>query len=250
MTEERKTLDIQYQFRFPDGGSLDFTLSLNPRSLEQVESDQKKAPAWTSLGFHQCPNCPLDAKTYPRCPVAVNLVKMTEECGGLWSYDKVHLEVTTPERIVSKDTTMQAGVSSLLGLAMATSACPHAEFFKPMARFHLPFASEAETIYRATSMYLLAQYFLHKQGGEADLELDGLVKIYRNLQIINSALAARLRAASEKDAAVNAVILLDLFAKVMPYTINDSLDEIRYLFAPFLAGAEQIPMKGTMNQNT
>lgn len=250
MTEERKTLDIQYQFRFPDGGSLDFTLSLNARSLEQVENDQKKAPAWTSLGFHQCPNCPLDAKTHPCCPVAVNLVKMTEECGGLWSYDKVHLEVTTPERIVSKDTTMQAGVSSLLGLAMATSACPHAEFFKPMARFHLPFASEAETIYRATSMYLLAQYFLHKQGREADLDLDGLVKIYRNLQIINSALAARLRAASEKDAAVNAVILLDLFAKVMPYTINDSLDEIRYLFAPFLAGAEQIPMKGTMNQNT
>ncbi len=245
MSKEIKTLDIQYRFCFPDGGSLDFTLSLNPRSLEQVESNPKNVPAWTSLGFHQCPNCPLNAKTHPHCPVAVNLVKLTEECGGLWSYDKVHLEVTTPERVVSKDTTMQAGVSSLLGLVMATSACPHAEFFKPMARFHLPFASEDETIYRATSMYLLAQYFLHKQGGEADLELDGLVKIYRNLQIINSALAARLRAASERDAAVNAVILLDLFAKVMPYTINDSLDEIRHLFAPFLADAG-----GTMNQNT
>jgi hypothetical protein len=33
---------------------------------------------------------------------------------------------------------------------------------KPMARFHLPLASEEETIYRATTMYLLAQYFLRE----------------------------------------------------------------------------------------
>ncbi len=239
MSEEREALDIQYQFRFPDGGGLDFTVSLNPYTLGQLDNTQQKPASWTALGFHQCPNCPLDAETYPHCPVAVNLVKLVNGSDNLWSYDKVHLEVATPERTVSKDTTMQAGVSSLLGLIMATSACPHVEFFKPMARFHLPLASEAETIYRATSMYLLAQYFLHKQGEEADFELVGLVEIYRNLQIINSALAARLRAASEKDAAVNAVILLDLFAKALPYTISDSLDEMRHLFTAFLANGEK-----------
>lgn len=149
------------------------------------------------------------------------------------SYDKVRLEVTTPERTISKDTTAQIGISSLLGLIIATSACPHTGAFKPMARFHLPFSSEPETIYRATSMYLLAQYFLRKQGGEADLDLKGLTAIYRNIETVNKALASRLRAASEQDAAVNAIVLLDLFAKILPYTIDDSLDEINHLFSPF-----------------
>lgn len=161
-----------------------------------------------------------------------------EGCGGLISYEKVRLEVTTPERTVSKNTTAQTGISSLLGLIVATSGCPHTGFFKPMARFHLPFASETETIYRASSMYLLAQFFIRKQGGEADLDMEGLVKIYRNLQIVNTALATRLRAASQQDAAVNAVVLLDSFAKTLPYTIADSLDEIRFLFMSFLVPDE------------
>ena len=37
---------------------------------------------------------------------------------------------------------------------MALSGCPVLEQLKPMARFHLPFASVEETIYRAASMYL------------------------------------------------------------------------------------------------
>ena len=62
---------------------------------------------------------------------------------------------------------------------MATSGCPHMDFFKPMARFHLPLANAEETVYRATSMYLLAQYFLQREGKEADMELEGLKKYIR-----------------------------------------------------------------------
>ena len=43
-----------------------------------------------------------------------------------------------------------------------------------MARFHLPLASSAETIYRSVSMYFMAQYFLAKEGKEPDLELEGI----------------------------------------------------------------------------
>ena len=121
-----------------------------------------------------------------------------------------------------------------MGLIMATSGCPHTSFFKPMARFHLPLASADETIYRATSMYLLAQYFLRKQGQETDLELEGLAKIYHNIQLINKALAERLRAITDKDSAINALILLDIFAQTLPYAIEDSLEEVRYLFTPYL----------------
>jgi len=33
---------------------------------------------------------------------------------------------------------------------------------------------------------------------------------------------------------VNSIVLLDLYAKNLPYVIDDSLEEIRYLFEPFL----------------
>jgi hypothetical protein len=107
-------------------------------------------------------------------------------------------------------------------------------FFKPMARFHLPLASEDETVYRAAANYLLAQYFLCNQGKKPDFELKGLKTIYQNMQIINTTIAQRLRAATETDSSVNAIILLDLYAKAMPYVIKEALEEIRQLFVPFL----------------
>lgn len=229
-----KALTIRYHFFLQNGNYLDFDVRLDPNTLNQIDDSTGDHPDWAALTFHQCSNCPLNPSDSPYCPVALNIIKVMEGCGDLVSYEKVRLEVTTPERTVSKDTTAQSGISSLLGLIVATSGCPHTGFFKPMARFHLPFASEAETIYRASSMYLLAQYFIQKEGGQADPDLQGLVKIYHNLQIINNALAVRLRAASSQDAAVNAVVLLDSFAKILPYTIADSLDEIRNLFISFL----------------
>jgi hypothetical protein len=149
------------------------------------------------------------------------------------SYDAVDVEVITAERTVVKHTTAQRTISSLMGLVTATSGCPHTDYLKPLARFHLPLASEEETIFRASAMYLLAQYFRHKQGLEADLELRGLTQRYRELHEVNLAMAQRLRAATSTDAAANAVVLLDLFAKSLPYAIEESLGEIAYLFKPY-----------------
>jgi hypothetical protein len=106
-----------------------------------------------------------------------------------------------------------------------------------MARFHLPLATEEETIYRATSMYLLAQYFRAQEGGTPDLALDGLLEIYERMHTVNMNIASRLRKAVEKDSSLNALVLLDLFSKALPDTIEYSLDEIRYLFRPYLAGS-------------
>ena len=55
-------------------------------------------------------------------------------------------------------------VFSLIGIYMVTSGCPIMDKLRPMARFHLPFASTEETIYRAISTYLLGQYFLEQKG--------------------------------------------------------------------------------------
>jgi uncharacterized protein (DUF2236 family) len=140
------------------------------------------------------------------------------------------MEVTTPERMVTKNTTAQRAVSSLMGLVMATSGCPHMAFLKPMARYHLPFATQEETIFRAVSTYLLEQYFRHKQGLSTDLELENLKEIYAEIRIVNNAIASRLRTVSVQDSAVNAVVQLDMFAQILPYSIEDSLEDLRYLF--------------------
>jgi len=228
-----KNLPIKYLFHFPDGSEERFDLELDRETLELRGNTPGELPAWTRLDFHQCPSCPLTPAEHPHCPLALNLVNLAQRFDGLLSHDKVEMEVTMEERTITQRTTAQKGISSLMGLVIATSGCPHAAFLRPMARFHLPLASNEETTYRATSMYLLAQYFVKKGGGSADLELDGLSRIYREMGTVNKSIANRLRAATTSDSSVNALIVLDVFAKTVEMVIEESLARIRHLFEPY-----------------
>jgi hypothetical protein len=228
------TVNIQYKFTLPDQSNEIFDLQFDSADLVLINNIPSTLPSWTDLAYYQCPNCILDPDIYSFCPLSANLVNIVNRFKGLLSFDKVTIDVSTHERIVSQQTTVQRGISSLMGLIIATSGCPHTSFFRPMARFHLPLSSKEETIYRATSMYLLAQYFLNKEKYKADLELEGLKIIYENAQIVNTSIADRLRAASDTDSSVNAITLLDMYAQSMPFAIGDSLEDIKYLFTPFL----------------
>ena len=227
-----QTLNIIYRFIFPNGRKEIIEVEIDTQTMESLPagSGTGKPPSWCKLDFHQCTNCPLRTDTHPYCPLATRLVKLMEVSSDALSYDEVEMEVTTPERMVIQNTTAQRAVSSLMGLIMATSGCPHMSFLKPMARYHLPLASEEETIFRAVSTYLLAQYFRHKNALSMDMELENLKKIYAEIGVVNQSMASRLRTLSVEDSAINAVVLLDIFAKMMPYSIEDSLEEIRYLF--------------------
>ena len=207
---------------------------LDARTLDLVAGVPSSLPPWTDIDFHQCPNCLLQAQTHPKCPVAVHLVRLVESFEQFQSHDVIRVEITTPERITFHETSAQKGLSSLLGLIMSTCGCPHMEFFKPMARFHLPFANSLETTFRAVSMYLIAQYFRRRKEMETDLDLIGLKEIYSNIQIINAAMAERLRAITSKDVALNALVVLDIFAQSVPYSIDESLEEIKHLFTSYL----------------
>jgi len=44
----------------------------------------------------------------------------------------------------------------------------------------------------------------------------------------------RLQAATEQDASLNAVVILDSFAKMIPMTIDGSIHELEQLFWPYL----------------
>lgn len=234
-----KPVIIRYCFSFADGYQEVFDLHIDAQRIELIGDDPDSLPLWTELDFHKCPNCLLTKRTHTHCPLAVHLVKIVNRFDGLLSYDSVRIDVYTEERVISQDTTVQRGIGSLMGLIMATSGCPHTAFFKPMARFHLPLASTEETVYRATSMYLLAQYFLKKKRRIADLELQGLKQIYRDIQVVNTSIVERLRRATGTDSSLNAIILLDIYSKALPLAIEESLKAIRYLFAPFFKRKEK-----------
>ena len=229
-----RNIIIQYSFQKPDNSQENLKFELDASSLELISQVPEQLPTWTELYFYQCPNCLFETATHSHCPLAVNMVNIVNRFEDLISYDKIRVDVTTEQRRISQRTTAQNGISSMMGLVIATSGCPHAAFFRPMARFHLPLASREETIFRATSMYLLAQYFLKKAGQAADFDLKGLTKIYDNMQIINNAIVERLRAATTTDSSVNALVILDNYAKSLPFAIEKSLEDIRYLFSPFL----------------
>lgn len=226
--------EIQYRFILAHDKQEIFVLQFDADSLELISKTPEDLPHWVKLDFHQCSNCPLSVDTHPNCPLSMNLIDIVTRFQKVLSYDKIHMEVITNERCISQKTTAQNGLSALIGLVTATSGCPHTVYFKPMARFHLPLASEEETLYRASSMYFLAQYFRRKEGIATDFELNGLTKLYDNMQLINAGTAERLKAASEHDSSTNALIKLDIYAKIIPYFVQTSLEEIRYLFAPYL----------------
>lgn len=227
-------MEFRYIFKRPDAAPESFDVHLDSDTLAVDQPLPDPLPDWTRLDHHQCPHCPLDPATTRHCPLAARLVHINEALSSLVSHEPMTVEVQTPERTVTRTTTAQQGISALMGLLIPGSGCPHTRFFRPMARFHLPFASEEETIYRAASMYLLAQYFVDRDGGEADMDLSGLDGIYRNIQQVNNHIARRLRDASENDSTVNAVVLLDMFARTLPFVIEESVEELRHLFRPFL----------------
>jgi hypothetical protein len=103
-----------------------------------------------------------------------------------------------------------------------------------MARFHLPFAGYEETIFRAISTYLLSMYYKNSINELDDDEMTGFSEIYQSIEELNLAVSKRLRAASQKDSTVNALIHLDVFAKFMSSPVQDNLERIGYLFEPFL----------------
>jgi len=228
-------LVIEYRFRLQDNSEEIFTIRLDPQTLETLpDPAAEPLPNWTALSFAQCASCPLNEATSPHCPAAANLAPIVQRGEKLISIDQVDLQVTTAERISLQKTTAQRALCSLMGLVIATSGCPHTAFFKPMARFHLPLASEEETMFRATATYMLAQYFVKNEGGQADFDLEKLTNLYRTMQEVNMAMAKKVRSASKTDSSVNAIVLLDMYAKALPYVIKQSLDELRYLFEPYL----------------
>ncbi|MDW7681743.1 MAG: hypothetical protein SCK70_14365 [bacterium] len=228
-------ITFRYRFSFDDGSVRIFDINLNGSSLDYIPTQRSESPpSWTRLTNSQCENCPLTLKTHPFCPIAVNFVDFFEFFRAVDSYDDTDVEIEAPERTYRKTTTVQRGLGSMLGIYMVTSGCPVMEVLKPMVRFHLPFASIEETIFRSVGAYLIGQFFLQKNGLVADFALTKLREFYIQIQKVNSGIVQRLRPVIDRDAMANAIISLDAFAKELPWSIEEGLEDITYLYQGYL----------------
>lgn len=224
---------IEYRFTSADGATTAFVLAFDAHSMQPCNKVREQAPNWAALDRHQCTHCPMPCTPAAQCPAALRVADLLDWSVSLDSFEQVELAVITSERTTTARTSAQRAISSLMGLLIATSGCPQTAFLRPMARFHLPLATETETAYRAASMYLLAQYFVERKGGVADYDLDGLRQRYRNLHQVNMGLSKRLREAAASDSSPNAVVLLDCFAQALPTMIDDALVDLEPFFAAY-----------------
>lgn len=227
--EMSETVHIIYRFIFDDGGEETVTLRL-ARADFALETPVEPAPDWTALNFHTCDGCPLAGTGAAACPFALGLSGFIERFDTRDSFDPVRIEVTTAQRVISSQRSLQQGMAALVGLVGATSGCPRLAFLRPMARFHLPFASEEETLFRVFSSFLLGAYLRSGGSGALSLDVDELRRHSAEVEQVNRAMANRLRAAFSKDAVVNAIVILDIFAQAVPYVVDDALKELRYLY--------------------
>jgi hypothetical protein len=225
---------IRYTFEFTEGPAQDsrtLEVVLDPQTLLEERPLPASPPDWAMLEYQKCPNCPLPAAETAQCPAAARLVPLAHAFSETESLGRALVHVDTPERTFVKEVPIATGISSLLGLQMATSGCPILGRLRAMARFHLPFATNAETVFRAVAGYLSAQHALWQSGAPADWSLDGLRAIYRDVAVVNRAFAARLRSALAKDASLNALVRLDIFTMTIPMALDDGLAENRALLA-------------------
>src|SRR3989339_267458 len=159
-----------YKFKLKNGKEKDFEVRLDRNTLNMMYEPKESYPRWTELVSFKCPNCPLDEKTVKYCPVITKLFDVIEFFKDSISHEEIDLYVESEDRTYLKKTSLQNGLNALFGIIMPTSGCPNFDKLKPMVRFHLPFTSLEETSFRMMSMYLLAQYFVYKNGGAPDWE--------------------------------------------------------------------------------
>lgn len=211
---------VTYHIGFESGRSEQISLTFDGR----MRLDERAEQPWTQLSWHRCTHCPLPADA-GHCPFATGLAPFTERFDDFFSYEQVEIAVVTEQRTIVAKRALQHGLASVVGLVGATSGCPHLDFFRPMARFHLPFANEQETLIRAFALHLLGDWI-----ADRPLGLDDLADSYRAAALVNRSMADRLRTVLKRDAIVNALITLDTFAQAVPYVIDEKLSEFAPVF--------------------
>ena len=142
------------------------------------------------------------------------------------SHERVLVTVETNERYVIKDCDAQDALSPLIGLIMANSACPILGRLRGMAKTHLPFQTQEETLFRFVASYYLSQLVLQQRGEAVDWSLQGLNTVFDELMLVNQAFKERVHSATKQDASMNAISALAMQALGAQLSLDDWYDEL------------------------
>jgi hypothetical protein len=80
----------------------------------------------------------------------------------------------------------------------------------------------------------VAQYLRKQAGKTAEWTLDGLTRIYAQVGQVNKDFVERMLGAAKNDVNVNALVNLDVFAKMVPLTADSMLKKITPYFSALL----------------
>jgi hypothetical protein len=221
---------FDYSFEWSDRPAAHFTMTLDAADLNLIQPEGIVPAPWTRLSKEQCACCPLEEGDHPHCPVAVNLQDLVESFKDRVSFDDCTVRCVTPQRTYLKNTSVMDGLASIFGIVMATSGCPIMDFLKPMARFHLPFATIEETTMRSTSMFLLRSYFDQREDLNRCFSFEPLENQYRRVQEVNEGLLARINSLGHNDADKNALVTLHSLSQFLSIEIDYSLEALADLF--------------------
>ncbi len=222
---KRKSLRFTYIFEFSDVPEIKYELIIDSGSLRLSNEKEGTPPAWTRLEYKRCACCTLEKDRHRFCPIALNLVDLIETFKDVSSYSDCKVTCVTAERAYSKNTSAMEGLTSIFGVIMATSDCPVMSFFRPMARFHLPFSTIEETMVRVTSFYMLQQFLKARAGLEADpSDLRPLEAQYKKVEQVNQGLLARIEGQARQDADKNAIVTLHSLAQFLSMEFDYNLD--------------------------
>jgi hypothetical protein len=219
----------------PSANTITYEISMDGEKTWQFDvepgipahSSHDQGPEWARLEHSKCRNCPLDPSLHTHCPPALGLADIIPQFTDISSVARVHVRVSSAQRLVVRDTDLQTALRSLIGLVMPTSGCPILGRLGGLARFHLPFADHDETVFRVVGGYLVEQYLVQVDGGQPDWALTGIKKLFEDVQKVDVAFADRIRNASSSDAGVNAVVALFSLATLVSMSLDDDLQRIR-----------------------
>jgi hypothetical protein len=221
---------IEYIFNIFSHKIMKFTILLDKKTLLVEPPVGAKEKEWTVLGFHKCDICPFDKDKVRNCPIAYNISYIAESFTDVSSTEETEITVNVESRTYKRTDTVNEGLKSIMGIYMATSGCPHMDLLKPMARFHLPFATMEETVYRHIGNYFINEFnkFLSKKLDKIDV--DDFRKRYELINKVNLGIFNRIKHISEKDASTNAIVTLNAFGQMVGMELDYELETIKHLF--------------------
>lgn len=233
--QNQSTTVISYKFEFPDGSANEFTMRMDKQSLNAISNSNTPRYEWSKLSNFKCPHCPLNEAEHEYCPIAINLADIIHQFREMPSYREAKVTVVTENRTYTKETSVQSGVSSMLGIVMVSSGCPIMGKLKPLLHFHLPFASLEETQVRALSLYILSQYVKWKKGVLPDWDMQGLVMMYEDIRQLNYNVTRKIANLEIMDTSINSIVILNNFADYVTFTIDERMiDELEFFLKEFM----------------